>query len=142
MKRENKPKPYIDYKTAKTLDRMYDFIIHANEMRSSMCDELNRIIATLQQAKLCLAPVEKPENQYAHFSYDHFTHDIARLRADAWEAGLTHTLFEKLKDKQFKDRFLGGHGEPVQKEEIEERFFDENGEFLEPPEKKGSVASA
>jgi hypothetical protein len=126
MKKETNPKPYIDYKTAKTFVRMYDFIIHANEMRKSMFDELERTIAILRHAQKSLSPVENPEEQFAHFNYDHFTHHIANLRADAWEAGLTSTLFEKLKDGKFRDRFTGGRiiNDPVLKEEIEDHYSD------------------
>ena len=123
MKKKQKP-PYIDYQTAKVFARMYDFIIHANKMRESMCQDLDRAIMALQMAKSRLAPVEDPENQFAHFNRDHFTHDIARLRADAWEAGLKEPLFEKLHDKSFRDRFTGWLLPAVQKEEIEAVYFD------------------
>ena len=117
-----KQQPYIDHKAAKMFVRMYDFINHANHMRAKMYQELESAIAALQVYQDRLAPVEDPDNQYAHFKYDHFTHDIARLRADAWEAGLTSTLFEKLKDKKFRDRFTGWLGDPVLKEEIEDHY--------------------
>jgi hypothetical protein len=115
--------PYIDYKTANTFVRMYDFIINANYERKVVCKEIERLILWLEVARDNLAPVDNPNDQYAHFDRDHFTHNIARLRADAWEAGLTSTLFEKLKDKKFRDRFIGFcPGEPVLKEEIKDHY--------------------
>jgi hypothetical protein len=115
-------KLYIDYKTAKTFVRMYDFIIHTNNERKAIHEELDNLIAWIQVFQDRLAPVEDPGNQYAHFDRDHFTHDIARLRNDAFEAGLTSTLFEKLKDKEFRNRFTGFTGAPVLKEEIEDHY--------------------
>ena len=122
MPKAKNKQPYIDYKTAGIFARMYDFIIDANNERKSIYEELGRMITYLQVIQERLAPVNDPDDQYAHFNRDHFTHNIARLRADAWEAGLTSTLFEKLKDKKFRDRFIGLGGEPVNKEEIEDHY--------------------
>jgi len=122
---KKKTKPYIDYKTAGIFARMYDFIIDANNERESIHEELGRMIALLQVVRDRLAPVENPDDQYAHFNRDHFTHPVANLRADAWEAGLTSILFRKLGNKEFRNRFTGWTGEPVLKEEIEDHCADE-----------------
>jgi len=126
--KKTKPKPYIDYKTAGILARMYDFIIDANYERKTVYEELGYAIKQLQIIQKRLAPVDDPEEQFAHFNRDHFTHNIAQLRADAWEAGLTTTLFEKLKDREFRNRFIGFMKEPVTKEEIEDRYEDHDKE--------------
>ena len=127
MPKAKTTQPYIDYKTAGIFARMHDFIINANQERKAICEELDRMITWLQIAQDNLSPVEDPNNQYAHFDYDHFTHNIARLRNDAWEAGLTSTLFEKLKDVEFRRRFTGWGrmDEPVLEEEIKDRYEEE-----------------
>jgi len=123
MSKTKQTQPYIDYKTANILTRMYDFIIDANHERKTVYEELGRMITLLQVVQDQLAPVENPNEQFAHFDRDHFTHNIAQLRADAWEAGLTSTLFDKLKDKQFRSRFSGWlPGLPVLEHEIKDVY--------------------
>jgi hypothetical protein len=118
--------PYIDYRSANLLTRMYDFINRANKMRKDVYTELDcmsRSLATMQnkirEMKEAFAPLENPN---AHCT-EH-EDDIKALRAYAWEAGLTKTLFEKLKDRAFRSRFTGclGKGNPVPKEEIEDHY--------------------
>jgi len=84
MPKEKKQQPYIDYKTAEVFARMYDFIIDANDERKTVYEELGRMITRLQAVQNKLAPAENPDDQYAHFNRDHFTNNIAQLRADAW----------------------------------------------------------
>jgi len=125
MARKEKPQPYIGYKTAIALDRMHDFIIHANNQHKALYEELGSMIRILQSIQQQFSPMKDPNNQWEYFERDHFTNPVATLRADAWEAGLTKTLFEKLKDKAFQIRFTGFYGlrespNPVLKEEIED----------------------
>jgi len=120
--------PYIDYDKADFLTRLYDFINRANQMRKDMYRELDyasRYLETVQdrisEMKQAYAPVENPNADCA--SHDN---DIKALRAFAWEAGLTRTLFEKLENQCFRNRFTGLTGaQPVTKEEIEDRYDDE-----------------
>jgi hypothetical protein len=129
MKARN-TQPYVDYKTADLLTRLYDFIIRANQMRKNVYTELDymdRRLAIMQnkisEMKAAFAPLENPNADCT--SHDD---DIKALRAYAWEAGLTQTLFEKLKDRGFRYRFsgcLGKPGKPVTKEEIEDHYSDE-----------------
>ena len=49
-------------------------------------------------------------------------------------AGLKKPLFEKLHDKSFRNRFVGWMLPSVQKEEIEEEYFD----LEDSPEKKAA----
>ena len=44
------------------------------------------------------------------------------------EAGLTEALFEKMKDRQFQNRFRGLGFPPVQREEVEERLEENPGD--------------
>jgi hypothetical protein len=120
MKKQEKPRPYIDYKTARVFVRMYDFIIHANQAQKSLNDELEHLIYTIRLFQEKYAPRENPEKWADALKRDHIPNAIANIRPDSWEAGLTQTLFEKLKDKQFRDRFTGWLGDPVLKEEIED----------------------
>ena len=123
MPKTKKTQPYIDYKTANVLDGMHDFIIHANNERKAIYEELSNLIAWLQVFQDKFAPVENPDDKYAHFDRDHFTHNIARLRHNAWEAGLTSTLFEKLNNEQFRSRFIGWlPGLPVLEHEIKDVY--------------------
>ena len=122
MKKQEKPQPYIDYKIARVFVRMYDFIIHANQAQKSLNDELERLILTIRLFQENYAPRENPEKWADALKRDHIPNAIANIRHDSWEAGLTHTLFEKLKDKQFRDRFVGWLGDPVLKEEIEDHY--------------------
>jgi hypothetical protein len=77
-------------------------------------DFMSRTLAIMQskisEMKAAFTPVEDPENHIAYLNYDHFTNDISSLRHDSWEAGLTTTLFEKLKDRAFRKRFTGWAG--------------------------------
>ena len=122
MKKQEKPQPYIDYKTARVFVRMYDFIIHANQAQKSLNDELERLVCTIRLFQEKYAPRENPEKWADALKRDNIPNTIANIRHDSWEAGLTHTLFEKLKDKQFRDRFTGWLGDPVLKEEIEDHY--------------------
>jgi len=122
--------PYIDYDKATFLTRLYDFINQANQMRENVYRELDymsRTLAIMQNQisdmKKAFAPVENPN---AHCT--EYEDDIEALRSIAWEAGLTKTLFEKLKDRLFRNRFtgcLGKPSQPVLKEEIEDHYPDE-----------------
>ena len=124
--------PYIDYDKATFLTRLYDFINRANQMRKDVYRELDymsRTLAIMQSnindMKKAFAPLENP-NAYC----TEYEDDIKALRGIAWEAGLTKTLFEKLKDRLFRNRFtacLGEPAEPVLKEEIEDHHADEEG---------------
>jgi len=130
MNKKIKLAPYIDYDKATFLTRLYDFINRANQMRKDVYTELDymsRTLAIMQnkisEMKQAFAPVENP-NANCTFHEN----DIEALRAFAWEAGLTRTLFEKLKDRVFRNRFTGclwKHGEPVLKEEIEDHYADD-----------------
>jgi hypothetical protein len=51
---------------------------------------------------------------------------------DIREAGMTKTLYEKLKDRDFRKRFSGWLLPPVSKEEIEDRYDEITGKFIEP----------
>jgi hypothetical protein len=123
-------KPHIGYKTAHVLSFLYDFINRSNQMRKDVYTELDymsRSLAIMQnkisEMKQAFAPVENP-NERCTFHEN----DIEALRAYAWEVGLTKTLFEKLKDRDFRNRFTGCYGspgEPVLKEEIEDHYADE-----------------
>jgi hypothetical protein len=130
MAKEKHTQPYIDYKTATYLTRLYDFINHANQMRKDVYTELDymsRSLAIMQnkirEMKAAFTPVEDPNARCTFYE-----HDIEALRAYAWEAGLTKALFGKLKDRVFRVRFTGCYGEPgepVLKDEIEDRYPDE-----------------
>jgi len=123
-----KTQPYIDYNTATYLTRLYDFIRRANQMRKDVYTELDYMSRTLaimqnkiREMKAAFSPVENPNVQVTYHD-----NDIEALRAYAWEAGLTKTLFEKLKDRCFRNRFTGLAGlPPVLKEEIEDHYADE-----------------
>jgi hypothetical protein len=121
--------PYIDYRSANLLTRMYDFINRANQMRRDVHTELDYMSRSLEimqnkirEMKEAFTPLEDPNKHVTLLE-----HDIGALRAAAWEAGLTKTLFEKLKDRVFRNRFTGclGKGNPVPKEEIEDHYDDE-----------------
>jgi len=125
MKTKN-TQPYIDYKKATFITRLYDFINQANQMRKNVYTELDfmsRTLAIMQkqinEMKQVFTPLENPN---AHCT-EH-EDDIEALRAYAWEAGLTKTLFEKLKDKDFRYRFIGFYNEPVLKKEIEDHYAE------------------
>jgi hypothetical protein len=127
MTRKEKPQPYISYGKAIFLTHIFDFINRANRMRKDAYKELDymsRTLAIMQnkisEMKQTFAPVENP-NAYC----TEYENDIEALRAHAWSAGLTRTLFEKLKDRDFQIRFTGFYGlwespNPVLKEEIED----------------------
>jgi len=128
---KKKLEPYIDYEKAKLLVRMYDFILHANYEREKICKELDRLILWAEVTKDNLAPID-PSKYMDYFehntSYCYFRNDIAKLRNDAWEAGLTHTLFEKLKNDSFRYRFTGHFQPPVIEEEIKDHYSDDDEE--------------
>lgn len=117
-----KQKPYIDYKTAEVFVRMFDFINHANNLQKSINEEMNRMVITIRQFQEKYAPRENPEKWADALEYSYIPNAIANIRHDSWEAGLTDTLFEKLNDKKFRDRFTGWLGDPVTEEEIEEHY--------------------
>jgi hypothetical protein len=121
MKTKN-TQPYIDYKPAHTLAFFYDFINRSNQMRKDVYAELDymsRTLAVMQnkikEMKQQFPPVENPNARVTFHE-----NDIEALRAYAWEAGLTKTLFEKLKDRWFRNRFTGLAGKPVHQEEIKD----------------------
>jgi hypothetical protein len=121
--------PYIAYDKANFLTRLYDFICRANRMRKDVYTELDymsRSLSIMQnkinQMKAEFAPVENPNARCAEYE-----NDIEALRACAWQAGLTKTLFEKLKDNDFRYRFSpisGEPGKPVTKEEIMDHYSE------------------
>jgi hypothetical protein len=115
-------KPYIDYKTANVMARMYDFITHANQEREEITRELDSMLFSLRRLKELFKPLEDPNNWVSGLQYGHIPDCIQNIRHDAWEMGLTNTLFEKLKDRKFRDRFTGWLQPPVAKEEIEDHY--------------------
>jgi hypothetical protein len=118
--------PYIDYKTADVMARMFDFINNASKVKKSIYNELERMIGTMRSLQKDLTPIsDDPNNWASALDYDHFKDDIANIRHDAREMGLTQTLFEKLKNEEFRDRFTGWLQPPVLKEEIEDHFEEE-----------------
>jgi len=126
MKTKN-TQPYIDYRKATFLTRLYDFINRANQMRKDVYTELDfmsRTLAIMQDRirvmKQAFSPIKNPNSNCTEHE-----DDIEALRAFAWEAGLTKTLFEKLKDRTFRYRFMGVYAEPVLKKEIEDHYADE-----------------
>jgi len=121
-----KEKPHIDYKTAQTLAVMHDFIMAAKYEREFLIEEIDKQINSLEIRKSQLKTVSNdPDNWIKAFDVYGFKDNIARLRERARESGLTHTLFEKLKDKDFRDRFTGWGRPPVQKNEIEDHYSNE-----------------
>ncbi|MDR1240136.1 MAG: hypothetical protein LBK27_08470 [Treponema sp.] len=129
QKTAKKQKPYIDYKTAKVMVRMYDFIIDANHERKRIYDELNFMLTSFRRLQELFKPLEDPSNWASVLKRDHIPDGILNISHDAWEMGLSHTLFEKLKDREFRDRFTGWSGDPVFKEEIKDHY-----DFEEEPE--------
>ncbi|WP_461257674.1 hypothetical protein, partial [Treponema sp. R80B11-R83G3] len=131
-----KTQPYIDYDKAAFLTRLYDFINRANQMREDVytqLDYMDHLFGMMKEQisfmKQAFAPVGNPNDRVTFYE-----HDIEALRSYAWSAGLTKTLWEKLKDQNFRHRFSGFINTPVQKDEIEDPpIFDKNGEFLIPP---------
>jgi hypothetical protein len=119
-----KEKPYIDYKAANVIARMYDFITNANYERKRIYGELNLILTLLQGLRERFKPLEDPSNWAAGLELDHIPDGILNISHDAWEMGLTRTLFEKLNDRSFRYRFVGLSGDPVLKDEIEDRYED------------------
>ena len=124
MSKTKKPLPYIDYKIASIFTRMHDFIIHSNYFVERFHRELDNLEASIHIFRSALAPREKPEEWVDALQYDHIPNLIANLRHDTWSAGLIDTLFEKLKDRKFRDRFTGWLGDPVLEQEIEDHYDD------------------
>jgi len=122
MSKTKKPQPYIDYKTANILDRMRDFILHANYFCKRFNEALNDFEGSIRLFRSALAPRENPEEWADALKYDHIEGLIANLRHDTWEAGLTDTLFKKLEDKDFRYRFIGFMGAPVLEHEIKDVY--------------------
>ena len=125
MRRKTKAKPYIDYKTASVLARMRDFIIHENEAHRVLHAELERMADNIRWLQKKFAPRAIPNDWADALERDRIPNAIANIRHDAWEAGLTDTLFDKLGDRAFRDRFVGWMGEPVLEDEIVERYFED-----------------
>jgi len=128
MTKIKEPEPFIDYKTANVMTRMYDFIIHANNTKEYVYNEIERVITTLKYLQREFIPREDPNSWADALQYDHIPDSIANIRHDAWAAGLTDTLFKKLKDKEFRDRFTGWLGAPVTQDEIIDIYEDDEGE--------------
>ena len=127
MKKTKKAEPYIDYKRAKQLAWMRAFIVNAKRERDLLIKELERQISFMQMSVRELKTVsDDPDNFCISMDKWGFKDNVARLRNAAWEAGLTSTLFKKLEDHKFWLRFTGRFGEPVLKEEIEDRYFEED----------------
>jgi hypothetical protein len=126
QKTAKKQKPYIDYKTANVMARMYDFIIHTNYERKRIYDELNFMLSSFRRLQELFKPLEDPSNWASGLERDRIPDGILNISHDVWEMGLTHALFEKLKDRKFRDRFTGWSSDPVLKEEIEDHYdFEE-----------------
>jgi hypothetical protein len=120
MKKGN---PAIDYKTAQVMVRMYDFIIGAYDLKKSLYNDIEGLIASMRRVQeRCTNELNSPNEWAEALNYNHIDDPIADIRHDAWEAGLTHTLFEKLKDRQFRNRFTGWLGSPVLEEEIKDHY--------------------
>ena len=114
-----KKQPFIDYKMARVLAFMRSFIVSAKYERDKLIGGIEEQIRYLQVRLNDLKTVsDDPDNFVAALDTLGFKDNIARLRHDAWEAGLTSTLFEKLENKDFWYRFTGFMGEPVQEEEV------------------------
>ena len=124
--KKNKKQPYIDYDTAVYLTRIYDFINRANQMHEEMfrqSDYLHRYLELAQgqilQMQKMFTPVDDPNTGIGKFE-----NCVNALRTIAWEAGLTSTLFEKLKDQKLRNRFTGFGAPVLKKEEIEDVYED------------------
>ncbi|MDR0464246.1 MAG: hypothetical protein LBG94_03910 [Treponema sp.] len=119
-------KPFIDYKTALMLECMYDFIMTANYFCERFNRELDNFEASIKLFRSALAPREKPEKWADALKHDHFDNLIADMRHTTWEMGLTDTLFEKLKDRKFRNRFTGLFPNlPVLENEIKDHYDTE-----------------
>ena len=121
-KKTENQQPYIDYKTATNMTRHFDFINRANRMFREMLTQLNRLNDYLELSQHQINEmiewyVPVPDTNKGGGAFDN---DVRALRTFAQEAGLTRTLFEKLKDDQFRARFTGWLYPPVQQEEIQE----------------------
>lgn len=126
--KKNKPKPYIDYSEAHYLLNLYEFINRANQMRGGMLQQLDFLQRHLQIVQTQINDMKKMfslvENTNAGIGS--FDNDIEALRTFAWEAGLTKTLFEKLKGRNFRNRFTGlNKSDPVQENEIKDIYPDD-----------------
>jgi hypothetical protein len=82
-------KPYIDYKTADVMARMYDFIVDSEELREKVNRKLLGIIRELQMFYDDLNPIQEEKRKY--FAIMGHIDPIDRLRHDSWEMGLTDT---------------------------------------------------
>jgi hypothetical protein len=125
QKRTDEVKPYIDYKVAKIMTRMYDFINHANYKAAKITMDLDAILSSIHRLQERLSPVEDPNDFVSGLKRDHFPNLIQDIRHDAWELGMTDILFEKLKDRKFRNRFEGWLQPPVSHDEIEDQWEDE-----------------
>ena len=123
-----KQEPYIDYKTANVLAWMFTFMDYFNQACKIMHEDLESMINRLRMVQVEFEPRTDLNECYDKFERDHFTNLLARLRHDAQEAGLTEALFEKMKDRQFQNRFRGLGFPPVQREEVEERLEENPGD--------------
>jgi hypothetical protein len=124
MKVGKKEQPFIDYKTANIMARMFDFITSANYERKKIAQELDLAINALQSVRKALEPLVDPDDNIGHLTPLGWTNNIASLRADAWEIGLSHKLFKKLADKDFRNRFVLGFNPPVLEAEIKDIYED------------------
>jgi hypothetical protein len=115
QKTAKKETPYIDYKTANIMARMYDFITHANYARKRIYDELDSMSTSLRRLQEQFKPIEDPSNWASGLEYNHIPDSLLNISHDACEMGLNHTLFEKLKDRKFRNRFTGWLNPPVLK---------------------------
>jgi hypothetical protein len=103
----------------------YDFIIHANDVKKCIYNELEHVIHVIKLMQKFVTPMSDPNDWTSSMEYDRFKDDMARMRHDAWEMGLTHTLFDKLADRDFQLRFRGFYeNHPVVQEKIEDHYDD------------------
>jgi len=126
-KHTEKKKPYIDYKTARVLAFMHEFIVDTNRERELIIKELERQITFIQMSINGLKAVSDSydlDNCWADAMKYGCSDNIAMLRLSALRAGLTSTLFKKLNDKEFRNRFTGMFGTPVLEEEIKDNYDD------------------
>jgi hypothetical protein len=103
-------------------ESMRDFIIHANYERERIYSELRSMDAEISRLQELFKLVGYLNNRGSGLEYDHIPDCILNIRHNAWKMGFTNTLFEKLKNREFKKRFIGWSNPPVRQEEIEDRY--------------------
>jgi len=143
MGMKRKARPYIDYKTAGILARMHDYILYANDANKFLAIELDRLVFNIgiADSKERMAgyvhifqdtilrfykPKLDPNKWTDAVGHEGIFDTVAKIRHSAWEMGLTETLFEKLKDRNFRNRFTGWLGNPVLEGEIVDRYFEKD----------------